>query len=138
MHRRRSWMVWLLGALLAMAFAAASAQAAETPAQDPFYKYEGKPAKLRQIAPGTVLKTRSVPFHIEGIELPVTAVQLLYRSTSELGKPTVNVTSVLLPPVKLSTSVVSYQSFYDSLNTEDDPSYAISGGNHSGGEIATG
>jgi hypothetical protein len=133
--RRRSWTAWLLGALLVMAFAAASAQAAEAPARDPFYKYEGKP-QLKKIAPGTVLKTRSVPFHIEGIELPVTAVQLLYRSTSELGKPTVNVTSVLLPPVKLSTSVVSYQSFYDSLNTEDDPSYAIAGGNHSGGEIA--
>ena len=132
---RRSLAVWLLGALLMMALMAASAQASETPARDPFYKYEGKP-KLKKIAPGTVLKTRSVPFHIEGIELPVTAVQLLYRSTSELGKPTVNVTSVLLPPVKLSTSVVSYQSFYDSLNTEDDPSYAISGGNPSGGEIA--
>ena len=52
--RRRSWTVWLLGALLVMAFAAASAQAAETPAQDPFYKYEGKP-KLKKIAPGTVL-----------------------------------------------------------------------------------
>jgi hypothetical protein len=117
------------------ALAAPGARAAIPPEQDPFYKYEGsKP--LASIAPGTVLKTRTVRLHIEGIELPITAVQLLYRSTSELGKPTVNVTSVLLPPLKLSDSVISYQSFYDSLNTEDDPSYAISGGVHSGGEIA--
>ena len=56
--RRRSWTVWFLGALLVMAFAATSAQAAEPPAQDPFYKYEGKPT-LKHIAPGTVLKTRT-------------------------------------------------------------------------------
>jgi hypothetical protein len=109
--------------------------AVPAPEQDPFYAYQGS-TPLAKIAPGTVLKTRTTALHIEGIELPVRAVQLLYRSTSELGKPTVNVTSVLLPPLKLSNSVISYQSFYDSLNTEDDPSYAISGGVHSGGEIA--
>jgi hypothetical protein len=116
------------------AFAAAAVQAAVPPEQDPFYKYEGS-TKLKRIAPGTVLKTRSESFDVVGIPLPITAVQLLYRSTSELGKPTVNVTSVLLPPAKLSDTVVSYQSFYDSLSTEDDPSYAISGGVTSGGEI---
>jgi len=129
--------VRLLAVVLVVAWAALAAPAARAalaPEQDPFYKYEGKP-RLKRIAPGTVLKTRTVPFHIVGIEQPITAVQLLYRSTSELGKPTVNVTSVLLPPVKLSTTVVSYQSFYDSLSTEDDPSYAISGGDTMGGEI---
>ena len=134
--RRRAGRFLALLTVLWALLAAASAQAALPPEQDPFYKYEGK-TPLKHIAPGTVLKTRTVPFHIEGIELPITAVQLLYRSTSELGKPTVNVTSVLLPPVKaLTPSVLSYQSFYDSLGTEDDPSYAISGGSPSGGEIA--
>jgi len=136
--RRRNWRVGFLALLLLVAWAALAApgaRAAIPPQQDPFYKYEGKPP-LKHIAPGTVLKTRTVPFHIAGSELPLTAVQLLYRSTSELGKPTVNVTSVLLPPVKaLTPSVLSYQSFYDTLNTEDDPSYAISGGDPSGGEI---
>ncbi len=114
---------------------APGAFAATPPRQDPFYSYEGK-TPLKRIAPGTVLKTRTVPFHLTGVELPITAVQLLYRSTSALKKPTVNVTSVLLPPVKLGTpSVISYQSFYDSLSTEDDPSYAISGGVTTGGEI---
>jgi hypothetical protein len=128
----------LLLLLLLFAWAALlapGARAAVPPAQDPFYTYKGKPS-LKLIAPGTVLKTRTVSAHIEGIELPITAVQLLYRSTSELGTPTVNVTSVLLPPVKgLTPSVLSYQSFYDSLSSEDDPSYAISGGDPTGGEI---
>jgi hypothetical protein len=132
--------IWLLGALALLAasatMAAPAARAAQTPDEDPFYKFEGKKSALKQMAPGTVIKTRTVSFHIEGIELPVTAVQLLYRSTSELRKPRVNVTSVLLPALKPGTpTVLSYQSFYDSLNTEDDPSYAISGGVGTGGEI---
>jgi hypothetical protein len=129
----------LLALLLAggcAALAVPAARAALAPGQDPFYKYEGK-TRLKKIAPGTVLKTRTVPFHVSGIEVPVTAVQLLYRSTSALGKPTVNVTSVLLPPLKLPTpTVLSYQSFYDSLNTEDDPSYEISSGTLEGQDIA--
>ncbi len=136
--RRWSRGAGLLVVLLAIAWAALfapGARAAGPPSQDPFYKYEGK-TSLKHIAPGTVLKTRTVPVHVVGIELPLTAVQLLYRSTSELGKPTVNVTSVLLPPVKgITSSALSYQSFYDSLSTEDDPSYAISGGDPTGGEI---
>jgi hypothetical protein len=134
---RRS--VRLFTALLLLACAAfavpAAAGAAVAPEQDPFYKYEGK-TPLKSIVPGTVLKTRTAPFHVAEIPLPITAVQLLYRSTSALGKPTVNVTSVLLPPVRLGTpTALSYQSFYDSLNTEDDPSYAISGGFSTGGDI---
>ena len=137
-ERRRAWGAALLALVLLAAWAALAvpvARAAVPPSQDPFYTYEGKPS-LKHIAPGTVLKTRTVPVHIESIETPLSAVQLLYRSTSELGKPTVNVTSVILPPVKaLTPTVLSYQSFYDSLSTEDDPSYAISGGNPTGGEI---
>ena len=126
----------VLLAVCAAVLAAPAARAALTPLQDPFYRYEGK-TRLARIAPGTVLKTRTVPFHLAGIETPITAVQLLYRTTSALGKPTVNVTSVLLPPLKLGTpTVLSYQSFYDSLNTEDDPSYEISGGTFEGQDIA--
>lgn len=135
--RRLGWGVRLVAVLLLVisaTLAASAAQAAVAPEQDPFYKYEGKPG-LGRIAPGTVLKTRTVSFHVVGIPEPITAVQLLYRSSSTLHKPTVNVTSVLLPPVKLSTTVLSYQSFYDSLSTDDDPSYAISGGVSMGGEI---
>lgn len=75
-------------------------------------------------------------YHVAGLPLPVKAVQLLYRSTSQLGEPTVNVTSVLKPPLSVgSPQVVAYQSFYDSLNPADEPSYAISGGLTLGGAI---
>lgn len=128
-------------ALLALAawvtLSAPAAHAAVPPGQDPFYTYQGS-TPLASIAPGTVLKTRMLPYHVAGIPLPVSAVQLLYRSTGELGQPTVNVTSVLRPPLSFGPSnVVSYQSFYDSLNPEDEPSYAISGGLTLGGLIPT-
>jgi Secretory lipase len=118
-----------------MAFVAPAARAILTPSEDPFYRYEGS-TPLANIAPGSVLKTRTLPYHVAGIPLPVTAVQLLYRSTGSVGQPTVNVTSVLLPPLRVGTpTVVSYQSFYDSLSNEDEPSYAISGGVSLGGLI---
>ena len=116
---------------------APAAGAAVPPEQDPFYSYEGS-TPLANIVPGTVLKTRTLSYHVAGVPLPVTAVQLLYRSTGETGAPTVNVTSVLEPPLRLgSPTVVSYQSFYDSLSPEADPSYAISGGASIGGSIPT-
>ena len=124
----------LLAAALTMAVPAASA-APPTPEEDPFYEYAGG-TPLGQIAPGTVLKSRTLSYHVVGLPLPVKAVQLLYRSTSQLGEPTVNVTSVLKPPLSFGTpQVVAYQSFYDSLNPVDEPSYAISGGLTLGGAI---
>jgi hypothetical protein len=113
------------------ALVAPGAQGAIPPEQDPFYTYEGS-TPLANIAPGSVLKTRVMAYHISGITVPVTAIQLLYRSTGQLGQPTVNVTSVLIPAVQIGT-VVSYQSAYDSLNPEDEPSFAISGGLTLGG-----
>jgi hypothetical protein len=123
--------------MISMALTAPAAGAAVPPEQDPFYSYEGS-TPLTSIAPGTVLKTRTLSYHVAGVPLPVTAVQLLYRSTGETGAPTVNVTSVLEPSLRPgSPTVVSYQSFYDSLSPEADPSYAISGGVSIGGAIPT-
>jgi len=106
------------------------------PRDDPFYKYtDSKP--LPDILPGTVLKTRSFPYQIFGI-VPtlLNATQLLYRSTSQTGTPTVNVTSVIQPPIQPDkTKVISYQSAYDSLNQNHEPSYAISGGHTLGGVV---
>ena len=123
-------------ALLAVALLAPAALAAVAPPeQDPFYTYEGG-TPLADIAPGTVLKTRTLAYHVVGIPLPVKAVQLLYRTTGEIGQPTVNVTSVLEPPhAGAAPNVVAYQSFYDSLNPVDEPSYAISGGLSLGGIV---
>ncbi len=123
--------------VILMALTAPAAGAAVPPEEDPFYSYEGS-TPLANIAPGTVLKTRTLSYHVAGVSLPIKAVQLLYRSTGETGAPTVNVTSVLQPPLRLGApTVVSYQSFYDSLNPEDEPSYAISGGVTLGGLIPT-
>jgi hypothetical protein len=110
--------------------------AALKPQDDPFYSYTGPPP-LESIAPGTVLKTRSVPYHIFGLPTLLNTTQLLYRSTCQTGNPTVNVTSVIQPPSQLldEKKVISYQSAYDSLNQNDEPSYSISGGLTLGGVV---
>jgi Secretory lipase len=109
------------------------AVATPQPKDDPFYSYTGP---LDSIAPGTVLKTRSFPYHLFGFPTLLETTQLLYRSTSQTEKPTVNVTSVIKPPIQFDdTKVISYQSAYDSLNRNDEPSYAISGGLALGGLI---
>jgi hypothetical protein len=105
------------------------------PKDDPFYAYSGH-EPLETIAPGTVLKARSFPYHILGFPTVLEATQLLYRSTGQIGTATVNVTSVIRPLVQLGgPKVISYQSAYDSLNRNDQPSYAISGGFTLGGIV---
>src|SRR6202008_896266 len=79
---------------------------------------------------------RSFAYRAFGVPTWLKATQLLYRSTSQTGKPTVNVTSVIQPPYQEDkTKVISYQSAYDSLNRNDEPSYAISGGVTLGGLV---
>jgi hypothetical protein len=70
------------------------------PKDDPFYSHTG-PQSLDSIAPGTVLQTRSFRYHIFGFPTLLETTQLLYRSTSQTGKATVNVTSVIQPPIQL-------------------------------------
>ena len=109
---------------------------APPPKDDPFYSYAGS-TPLESIAPGTVLQTRSIAYHILGVPTSLKTTQLLYRSTSQTGNPTVNVTSVIQPlSQRNGTKVISYQSAYDSLNRNDQPSYAISGGFTLGGVVA--
>jgi hypothetical protein len=125
--RRMTWGLLLLA--VALVVAAPVAQAAPpTPEEDPFYQYTGT-RPLGEITPGTVLKTRTLSYHVIGLPTPVPAIQLLYRAQNQLGEPTVNVTSVLKPLLTIGTpQVIAYQSFYDSLSPNDEPSYAISGG----------
>src|ERR1700739_868568 len=102
------------------------------PKDDPFYYTDS----LARILPGTVLKTRSFAYRAFGVPTWLKATQLLYRSTSQTGNPTVNVTSVIQPPDQDDTTkVISYQSADDSLNQNDEPSYAISGGVTLGGLV---
>jgi hypothetical protein len=106
-----------------------------TPSQDPFYHYTGSTA-LAKVKLGTVLKTRTLNYHLTGLRLPLAVTQLQFRSSNELGQPDVGVTSVVRAPGHATVSrAVSYQSFYDSLNPADEPSQAIAGGKSLGGVI---
>lgn len=129
----------VLGLLAACAvvslFGAGSASAAS--ASDAWYKYTGT-TPLSSMAPGTVVKTRTVPYHIVGLATPLKATQLLYRATNAQGQATVNATSVIQPACLFCLNrekVISYQSFYDSLNPDDQPSVQIAGGLTLGGAI---
>ncbi|WP_043809230.1 lipase family protein [Rhodococcus triatomae] len=93
---------------------------------DPFFRYDGA-TPLASYDPGAVLKTRTVPYHFVNLSTPVEATQILYRSTDAQGNPSANVTSVLRPGNAQPGKVVSYQSFYDSLNPDDSPSRAVAG-----------
>lgn len=121
----------LVGAATAALMAPSVSNAATSPADDPFYHYTGS-TPLANIAPGTVLNTRTVNYQIFGLSLGFKATQLLYRSTDAQMRPTVNVTTVIKPNCFLycpnKNKVLSYQSFYDSLNPADQPSWAIAGG----------
>jgi pimeloyl-ACP methyl ester carboxylesterase len=118
--------------MLAAGAAAPAAQASTAPvlpSQDPFYTYTGS-TPLSQIAPGTVLKQRSVSLSIEGLTVPVSTEQVLYRTTGEQGQPTVTVTTIIKPLLWfIDPKIVAYQTAYDALGSECDPSYTLQGGN---------
>lgn len=123
----------LLGVVQATiaSLALSTVASAATTTPDPFFQYTDS-APLSSFAPGTVLKTRTISLYVLGLKTSMKAVQLVYRSTDALQRPSANVTTVILPncvgicPNK--DKVISYQSFYDSLNPEDGPSRALAGG----------
>ena len=121
----------VLCAVLALVAGTPAARAATPapPTQDPFYSYTGS-TPLSQIAPGTVLKERSVSLQLEGLTVPVATDQVLYRTTGERGQPTVTVTTIIKPLLALGTRIVAYQNAYDALGSECDPSYTLRGGNN--------
>ncbi len=114
---------------LVLAFTAAAATGPAPPGQDPFYRYSHP---LGHLAPGTVLRTRSVT--VTGVSAPITATQILYRTSGELEQPTVTVTTLLRPTTSAitPTKIVSYQSAYDALGAQCDPSYTLQGAGPAG------
>lgn len=114
-----------LGASLAVTSVGVGSAEATTAS---FYSYTGA-TPLAQIPAGTVLKTRTVSAHLQGIPLPVTATQYLYRTADATGRPTVTVTSVMQPLVHVFATprLISYQNAYDSLTTACQPSTALAG-----------
>ncbi|HSX68724.1 lipase family protein [Nocardioides sp.] len=102
---------------------------------DAFFTYSGsKP--LSDYPPGSVLKTRTIPYSLAGIPTPLAVRQIVFRSTDQRGRAVAAVTSVIKPLGGSTAKVISYQSFYDSLNPEDGPSRAIAGGTNPGGLAA--
>ena len=120
----------LFAALSLMLATAGTAGAAPAlPSQDPFYSYGGS---LSSVAPGTVLRQRSVTIAEGGNTTPVIATQILYRTTGELGAATATVTTVLRPAtgaLPTTPRLVAYQTAYDGLGGQCDPSYTLQGGN---------
>jgi hypothetical protein len=110
---------------------AASAPAAgpRVPAADPFYRWSGS---LSRDAPGTVLRTQAITVdEAGGPATPVRATSLLYVTTGQLGRKTVSVATVLRPvgrAAPAATRLVAYQTAYDALGAQCDPSYALQTG----------
>ncbi len=123
-------MTTLVAVTAAGLLGAPGALAAPTlPSSDPFYSYSGP---LGAVAPGTVLRHRAVTVDENGSPTPMTATQVLYRTTGELGQPTATVATIIRSATApLSTKIVSYQTAYDALGSECDPSYTLQGGNSS-------
>jgi hypothetical protein len=119
--------------LLGTATGAAAATGPLLPSADPFYNWSGP---LAGVPDGTVLRSRSVTLAANGTSTPVEATQLLYRTVGGLGQPEVTVTTVIRPTQALkepsaAVRIVSWQTFYDALGSECDPSYTFRGGNPS-------
>ncbi len=107
--------------------AIASAATPVLPSADPFYAYSGP---LKGIAPGTVLRTRTITLADLGVTSGLSATQILYRTINELRQPTVTVATIIRPTVALTTpKLLSYQTAYDALGGICDPSYTLQGGN---------
>lgn len=107
------------------------------PHDDPAFYEAPTDIDLAATAPGTVLRERELNYHVATLETPVRVTQLLYATTNVRGEIEENVTSVMHPPVPASGNVISYQSFYDSLNPADNPSRIIAGNQTLGGLMTT-
>jgi hypothetical protein len=98
------------------------------PATDPFYKWSGS---LAHDAPGTILRTRTIAFAGGRANTPTKTTQFLYVTTDQLGCRTVSVVTVFQPldePASTPTRLFSYQTSYDALGAQCDPSYTLEAG----------
>jgi hypothetical protein len=108
--------------------ASAGASGPLLPTADPFYKWSGS---LAHDAPGTILRTRTIAFAEGRATTPVKTTQLLYLTTDELGCRTVSVVTVFRPLGKAAstaTRLFAYETSYDALGAQCDPSYTLEAG----------
>ena len=96
------------------------------PSADPFYSSR---VALYDVAPGTVLKTRQVSIlPVNGKGRSMSALQVLYRTTGELGQPSSTVATVIAAQKSGVHGIVSFQIAYDGLGANCDPSYELRAG----------
>lgn len=118
------------GATASAAPATAAAPGSVVPDQDPFY---AAPANIGQYAPGQVVASRPVPgVNLFGIQVPVNAWQIAYRTNDSHDQAELAVTTLVVPKSRWTGSgprpVVSLQTPEDSLGTQCAPSYQIATG----------
>ena len=61
-------------------------------APDSFFTYSG--SDLASLKPGQVVRVAELTMHVQGNAMPISAVQLTYRTVDAQNRPVVNVTSV--------------------------------------------
>lgn len=102
-----------------------SSQTPLPPSQDPWYT---APDGFERAAPGTILRIRSAPGNLTSISANCSGTwNILYRTTDSLYKPTWAVTTVFVPAHPVA-ALLSYQPYYDSVDINASPSYAMYGG----------
>lgn len=116
-----------LAAAAVLALPGAALASSAPPSQDPFY---APPASYADAAPGAVLATRDVTVSFNGTPATVTATQVLYRTTDQLGRPSATATTIMRPAIPSPvTRLISYQTAYNGVADTCRPSYALQDGN---------
>lgn len=123
------WVAVVAVLLALVARAPAHATPPPLPEDDPYFR---APAGLAGYAPGELIRAR--PVTVKSFELPVPADawQVLFRTSDRLRRPTVSVTTVIVPRSPWRGDgprpLVSYQTAEDGVSTRCAPSYALSAG----------
>ena len=88
------------------------------------------PSDLASLAPGAVIRSRTVGVPAYGIPLPVQAWQLVYRSNNTEGTAIAATTTVIIPPGKPAgpRPLISYQAIINALDPECSPSRTLPSG----------
>ena len=105
----------------------AQAAPAAASSADTFYT---PPSDLASLAPGAVIRSRTVDVPAYGIPLPVQAWQLLYRSNNTEGTAIAATTTVIIPPGKPAgpRPLISYQAIINALDPECSSSRTVPSG----------
>jgi hypothetical protein len=133
MHRLRPVLVALAALLLTVLTTVtaghAGAQPPPLPEDDPYFT---APASLASYAPGELIRARRVTVRAFELPVPADAWQALFRTSDRRGRPTVSVTTVIVPRAPWRGGgprpLVSYQTAEDGVSTRCAPSYALTAG----------